>query len=152
MDMDCKVAGSYRGFKRYDSVSFISPEGVIHRDIQNINNFCKVHGLYQSNVSNMISGKFNHVAGWRVYSVTIDGVEYLKELKEYTLSKPREPNRVVAFISPSGKIFEGIRNVSAFCKLHGLYQSHVTAIILGKRSQTKGWRVHSVTYENTLPS
>jgi group I intron endonuclease len=128
---------------KYDSIALISPDGIIHRNIQNVKDFCKSHGLHNGNVSSMINThkSYNHTAGWRVFSITIDNVEYFRELKEL------KQNRVVALISPSGEVFEGIRNVTAFCKEHNLHQSHINNMILGKRKQVKGWRIHSITFE-----
>jgi group I intron endonuclease len=134
---------------KYDSIALISPDGIIHHNIQNVTDFCKLHGLNNGSVSSMINKKksYNQASGWQVYSITIDCVEHFKELKAFSLQKPREPNRVVSFISPSGVLFEGIRNVTAFCKEHSLHNGNVNAIILGKRKSAQGWRIRSITFE-----
>ena len=84
---------------------------------------------------------YNHAAGWRVFSMTVDGVEHFRELKEL------KPNRIVSLISPSGEVFENIRNVCAFCKEHNLHNSHVTDMINGKQKSSQGWTIHSITFE-----
>lgn len=40
--------------------------------------------------------------------------------------------------SPAGEVFEG-SNLNEFCKLHGLTQTAMSAVCLGKRMQHKGW-------------
>lgn len=41
--------------------------------------------------------------------------------------------------SPDGQIFKG-RNVSKFCREHGLSQAHISCVLKGSRSHHKGWR------------
>ena len=47
-------------------------------------------------------------------------------------------------ISPEGKVYYGITNVTSFCHEHHLTQVSVSMLYLGKRTQHKGWKVYKV--------
>lgn len=45
------------------------------------------------------------------------------------------------FIDPDGNIIEPIYNLSSFCRIHGLNESHMQAVWNGKRKHHRGWTV-----------
>jgi len=47
----------------------------------------------------------------------------------------------VKLLSPTGEVFGPVTNLNAFSKTHGLLPQGLGALIRGKISQTKGWRL-----------
>lgn len=48
--------------------------------------------------------------------------------------------RYDGFVAPDGTEYRGVRNLSAFCREHGLLNSKMGQVATGKREQHKGWR------------
>ena len=44
---------------------FVAPDGTIYRDVYNLRAFCREHGLLDSQMTQVASGKRNHHKGWR---------------------------------------------------------------------------------------
>ena len=47
--------------------SVISPDGTLYLNIRGVNEFCRIHGLHQSNMCAVLNGKHNHHKGWKKY-------------------------------------------------------------------------------------
>ena len=74
--------------------------------------------------------------------------EAKKRMSEASIGKNRKLKYdSIALISPDGVIHHNIKNVKGFCKSHGLNQGNVSSMINGKLNQVKGWRIHSITFE-----
>ena len=57
------------------------------------------------------------------------------------MSKARAKTFDVKFLSPAGEVFGPITNLNVFAKNHGLLPKGLGAVIRGKITQTKGWRI-----------
>jgi group I intron endonuclease len=57
------------------------------------------------------------------------------------ISKAQAKTFDVKLLSPTGEVFGPITNLNAFSKTHGLLPQGLGALIRGKISQTKGWRL-----------
>jgi len=102
--------------KKHNLPSFVSPEGVIYDRIYNIALFARKHNLNKSSLQQLVRHEIKYHNGW-----TLVG-SYLPTL-----------------ISPEGKIFERVCNLSSFAKKNNLSGSMLSSMILGNQRTHKGW-------------
>lgn len=103
--------------KTYDG--FIAPDGTEYRNILNLHQFSKTHGLDSSTMVKLDKGKLKSAKGWqRVES---------------------EGRTQFAFISPDGTHHNNITNLSMFSKEHGLTFQAMSRVFYGTRPHHKGW-------------
>ena len=108
---------------------FIDPNGN-ELTIINLYGFCRQHGLDFPSMHRLVRGKSK-----------------LKSYKGWThRNSPRQREYVKTynrFISPDGRPAEPITNLAAFCRKHGLDNTHMVAVAKGKIFSHRGW-----TYDN----
>lgn len=104
----------------------ISPDGQIFEGV-NIKDFAIKQGLCPSSLTAVASGKRRHYRGWRLV--------------------PKDPSQIKPFIfkvhrlsSPDGTVYT-TDNISAFCRKHGLSQTCINSVALGKFEQCLGWKL-----------
>ena len=88
--------------------------------------FCREHNLSTSGFNEMLVGNCNFYNGWH----RPDSIKLASNRFRYGKFK---------LVSPEGNLYEG-ENITAFAKEHGLEQSLLNYVILGKRFHHKGWR------------
>ena len=114
----------------YNPVYFkaISPEGKEYTIWKHgVMQFCKENSLNYTQFAALMSGKCNFSQGWkRPDSI---GNPYSGTDKEYKL------------ISPDGQVFEG-KNISKLARDNNLNDSLLSAVMYGKQSHHKGWRLY----------
>ena len=96
-----------------------SPEGVIYT-FDNKSKFSKEHGLNDSHIGKVLSGKIMQSNGWTLPETT------LKAKKTYHLK------------SPEG-VIHTFDDITAFVKNHNLPIKSIYEVLLGYSKQTKGW-------------
>lgn len=101
---------------------FISPDGIEYRDIENLIDFAERFNLNASGLRSLANGKLYAHKGW-------------------TYINPKEKSiRVYGpFVSPDGKVYSDIKNLTEFCKEHGLAKSGMSRLENGKIQVNKGW-------------
>lgn len=69
----------WRGWRRGDTKTawpaLCSPEGVIHKNVWNIDAFAVRHGLLSANLTKVIHGKRNHCGGWTLHPFPLPIIE-----------------------------------------------------------------------------
>lgn len=68
---------------------------------------------------------------------SIRAVRSTEESKNKT--KIQKQKTYIGFISPTGKIYRNVTNLSEFCKLHGITKNGMYSLASGKLKQHKGW-------------
>lgn len=101
--------------------NLISPEGEMY-ELDHQTSFAKEHGLSQSSISDLISGRRKSHKGWTVANT---------ETKKYP--KVRDPTGTV-YVIP-------IRGATKFAKEHNLTNSSFSDLLNGKLKSHKGWRL-----------
>jgi group I intron endonuclease len=102
---------------------FISPEGIEFRLIENLREFCKQHDLVLTCMRDLAYGKIINHKGWTH--------------KDY---KPPIPKIYGSVVSPDGKVYRAITNVTHFAKEHGLSPQGLSQLLKGSIPHTKGWK------------
>ena len=104
---------------------FIDPSGGEVSPIHNLTAFCREHSLSDKAMHEVYRGTRVSYKGWTH--------------KKY----PRQPHALSkvfhGFVNPSGASVGPIHNLSAFCRQHGLAQSHMQQVHAGKRPHHRGW-------------
>ena len=115
---------------RLHNVRLLGPDGVIHGPIFNMNDFARDNKLDSSVFYNIISGRTRYCNGWSLYSGHNEQPA-AKNSKEYNIN----------LCSPDGMIFQGIKNLTKFCREHDLSASCIRDLIDGKikKGNYKGW-------------
>ena len=98
---------------------FLSPDGRTYRNIRNVREFARKHGLCPVSLGILFRGKIRHYKGW-----TVPG----RGIKRFDL------------IGPDGVRYDGILLLKKFCVEHGLPYKQVHKLFRGVRSQVLGWR------------
>lgn len=99
-----------------------SPEGIIH-EVLNGTRFARDHGLDQTSISRVLSGKLLVHKGWA--------------LPNYVPPSPYPP-----LISPQGDIYiVPFGKLKGFADPRGLASSNLHSVIIGKAKTCKGWRL-----------
>lgn len=117
----------------------LSPSGEVY-DVTNMSEFCRTHRLCKQSMIPLFQGKVQQANGWRLYSYELVGVAFVRT---YSHEKP------YCFISPEGILVEGT-NLHKLCRLYGLNQGNMYAVLNGKARVCKGWRLPDVV-ENNKP-
>jgi hypothetical protein len=130
-NIDYDIKHSRSPGKEYN-VKFLSPQGVIYGPIFNMKEFAKLHNVNPSIFFNIMSGRTRYCNGWSLYDNNMDQPES-KNSKDYN----------VKIISPSGIIFDSIKNLNKFCKEYNLSPSSMRNLINGKtkKLEYKGWKL-----------
>lgn len=98
----------------------------------NLRQFCREHGLNQSNVLYVAQGKMAHSKGWKARYADGSTPEYQRKSEgEYLVVFPDSTTRT-------------IRNLSQFCKGHALSYSGIMPMIAGKRTHYKGYQIKRI--------
>jgi len=108
----------FSNIKNRKPYEVLSPDNIIYTEKDfTLNQLCIKFNLTATNLSRVLNGKLLSLKGWR-----------LPSNKDYV------PNIFMKFKlkSPTGETFEG-ENLSAFCKIHGLYSLYVGRMIKGRR-------------------
>lgn len=105
--------------KTYDG--FVSPEGVIYRNIRNLKRFSAEHALNYSDMVALNKGHIRISKGWT------------------RLDTDRGLFVVFSFRSPDGLDYYNITNLAEFCRAHGLGLSAMRHVWHGRMKQHKGW-------------
>lgn len=101
---------------------FVSPDGVVYRDIDNLNEFAKQLGLNVSGLRYLARGKLYTYKGWT------------------TITPKEKPVRHFGpFVSPSGEVYRDITSLTEFCKTHDLLISGMSQLETEKILSYKGW-------------
>lgn len=103
---------------------FISPDGTEYRDIINLKEFCRIHGLQHAAMQRVANGIQEAHKGW-------------KSINEYVSSK--EVRYFGPFVSPDGTVYYNITSLKDFCKEHNLAMSSMSQVETGKVRSNKGW-------------
>lgn len=134
----CPTAGSMLGYRLPDVhkerigmanagtfEGFIDPLGNLIAPIRNLSAFCREHGLGRQAMCEVYQGTRVSYKGWT------------------HVNHPRQPHGLsrvhCGFIDPLGNPVGPIHNLSAFCREHGLSQSHMQQVYVGKRPHHRGW-------------
>jgi group I intron endonuclease len=116
-----------RNQERFDG--FIGPDECEYRDIVNLKDFCRKHGLNYGNMHQVANGKRRHHKGWR----HIDNPQKM-------IQRRGQRRR---FIAPNGEVYL-TTDFTLFCREHGLEHSAMVAVAKGERKHHKGWRVENL--------
>lgn len=108
---------------------FIDPDGN-EITITNLFEFCREHNLDWASMHRLASGtsKLKSYKGW-THKNSVRQREYVKTYD--------------GFIDPEGHPVGTITNLAAFCREHGLDNTHMVAVAHGRSYRHRGW-----TYEN----
>ena len=143
----------------------ISPEGVIYRDIENMEEFARTYNLDADKLRQVSNGSRYSYMGWttlrrnkKEHYKTPRGHKMSTESnlkRSESLRKAYTEGRKVAgehskksysgIISPEGVIYTNIRGLAEFCRRHGLSKSNMSALCSGKIKQYKGWTYNPST-------
>jgi group I intron endonuclease len=124
-----KQAAAQRGRKRPRSVGdknsksytgFIAPDGTEHRNILNLNQFCKERGLDSSGMYKLDKGEIYYLKGWRKIDTGW--------------------RNSYGFIAPDGTHYTGIALLGVFCREHKLNATAMSMVYRGIRAHHRGWR------------
>ncbi|MFQ5857558.1 MAG: GIY-YIG nuclease family protein [Anaerolineae bacterium] len=123
------VAGSPGDINAQVWDGFIDPDGN-EVTITNLYDFCRQHGLDFPSMHRLATGRGK-----------------LRSYKGWThRNSPRQRNYVKTydgFIDPDGRPVGPITNLAAFCREHGLDNTHMVAVAKGRIYSHRGW-----TYDN----
>jgi group I intron endonuclease len=125
----CAVAGSTADVNAQVWKGFIDPDGN-EVTITNLNAFCRQHGLDFPSMHRLARGesKLKSYKGW----THRNSVRQRDFVKTYN-----------GFITPDGHPAGSITNLAAFCRKHGLDNTHMVALVHGRICSHRGW-----TYSN----
>jgi group I intron endonuclease len=100
--------------------SFTSPEGVLYEGIKKLYPFCKEHGLTQSRMHDLCTGKngVDQHRGWRLSNNPVPKYD---------------------FVSPDNVEYSDITDVKSFEKEHGLPYGSLAPLCSGKLKETLHW-------------
>jgi hypothetical protein len=120
-----RVAGSTGDLLAQVWEGFIDPEGneVI---ITNLHAFCRQHGLDFPSMHRLSKGKskLKSYKGW-THRNSVRQRDYVKTYD--------------GFITPDGRRAGPITNLAAFCREHGLDNTHMVALVRGSICSHRGW-------------
>lgn len=104
---------------------FIDPDGN-EITITNLHDFCRQHGLNFTSMCRLASGKskLKSCKGW-THRNSVRQREYIKTWN--------------GFIAPDGQPAGPITNLAAFCREHGLDNTHMVAVARGRICGHRGW-------------
>jgi group I intron endonuclease len=128
---------------------FVSPDGRAVVRTSDLKTFAEQNALSTQHLYHVLNGKRLHHKGWKGRYVSINGnieiAEHLNEAKPALLPKLEALRNAVCkfsyeIVSPDGEVFT-TRNLSDFCKHHGLDQRKMTSVVSGKpgRKSHRGW-------------
>ena len=106
---------------------FYDPIGNLYKDVRNLTQFCKKHGIDNQAMHKLMQGKIRHNKGWTLY---IPGKDW----------KPIYPD----IISPDGVVYSGIYNMNKFSREHGLSNVLMGKVFRGQLEHYRGWKIYSV--------
>jgi len=94
--------------------------------IVNLAEFCRRNRLNMTAMRQLFEGrsKLKSHKGWT----------HVNSVRQRDFIKVHE-----GFIDPAGRAVEPIRNIAAFCKIHGLEKTHMTAVARGRILSHRGW-------------
>jgi len=122
----------------YDGTELISPEGKDVIFLGSVRNFAKKNNLHHSSFTRLLQGTRNECQGWRrIDSLTKKEIIEKKRWGRVVKSKYYQQK----LINPDGKVVKIEDSVTRFAEKYGLHQSEVSLLLVGKRNQTKGWRL-----------
>ncbi|HXG67614.1 MAG TPA: GIY-YIG nuclease family protein [Blastocatellia bacterium] len=123
------VAGSTGDLHVQVWEGFINPDGN-EMTIINLHDFCRRHGLDYPSMLRLAGGqsKLKSYKGW-THRNSIRKRDYVKTYD--------------GFIAPDGRRVGPITNLAAFCREHGLDNTHMVAVMRGRLCSHRGW-----TYAN----
>lgn len=113
-------------------VGFVNPEGNEVAPFQNLKAFCRKRGLNDGHMVQVYRGTIRQHRGW-----TCVNPETLRALA----SLPEDPRIKTwsGFVDPAGNSIPTFRNLFAFCREHGLANSSMQVVALGKLKEHRGW-------------
>lgn len=106
-----------------------SPEGVVYQ-IENCNEFCRIHELDSPNLRSVFNGKRKSHNGWTLADET---------LREKLLNK--QPKILATVKSPAGEVLQ-VYNVHEFAEVHSLNKTAFARMLSGNFKHHKGWKLH----------
>jgi hypothetical protein len=120
-----RVAGSTGDMFAQVWEGFIDPQGNMVT-ITNLHSFCRQHKLDFPSMHRLAKGKskLKSYKGW-THRNSIRQRDYVKT---YT-----------GFIAPDGRLVVPITNLAAFCREHGLDNTHMVAVAHGRICSHRGW-------------
>lgn len=68
--------------------------------------------------------------------------EHLRKLYDLQIKRNIDRNGLYSLVSPEGRIYQEINNLSAFARQHNLQQANILAVIRRKRKHHKGWKIY----------
>lgn len=119
------VAGSPGDVHAQVWKGFVNPDGN-EVTIVNLQKFCREHGLNFTSMRRLATGKSKPKShrGW-THRNSVRQREYVKTYD--------------GFISPDGRPASPITNLAAFCRVHGLDNTHMVAVAHGRICSHHGW-------------
>ena len=112
----------------------VSPSGITH-SVSDMTNFCRLHGLHQTGMFDLVNGKCRQYKGWTLQGTVLD-----IDAGDLIASRHR-PTGYPSLKSPDGYIHSNIKNLSKFCADNGLTPSNLSAVVHGKAKSHKGWKL-----------
>lgn len=100
--------------------SFIDPYGNLYEGITDLKAFCDEHGLSRTGMNHVWNGIDQSYKYWTKPGSGIT-------IKQYNL------------VSPDGRLYRNIVDLSDFCRQHGLNHSNLLKVYNGKKSHHHGW-------------
>ncbi len=136
--------------KLIENANLLSPEGILYRNIYNMNDFTRTNGFdpHESwELVKLVRLESFCYKGWTRYLKydrnIFDKEKRSKKQKELRKNVGLEGCLVKVYgnlISPDGTIYNNVSGLHRFAKAHGLYKSHLQNLFNGKAKSHKGWR------------
>jgi hypothetical protein len=120
---------SYRGSGPKVRATLIAPNGESVK-VDNVYAFAREHNLDRGQLYDLINGRALEHKGWRC----------IADENEWEREKDRRRGRSLDVISPSGESLR-IKNVSAFCRERELNINSFFALVNGRSSCYRGWKL-----------
>ena len=156
--------GQYNKGSTYRKVwnGVVAPDGTIYKKIENIAKFSREHKLNSDKLRQVSRGIRYSYKGWKTLARDEKiGFRWPKgrkpsaesnEKRSLSLKRahkegcfPIEMNRKMfhGIVSPSGKVYNNVFGLSAFCREHGLSGGQMSVLCSGKSKQYKGWTIQT---------
>lgn len=110
------------------NVRLVSPDGVVYGPIDNLEQFCREHGVKRSSdLLNVINGHTRYNNGWHLEGTS-------------TVAKNSRTYDVV-IEDGAGNRYGPINNLTDFARSHSVSQSALRQFIVGNRTKYKNWKI-----------
>jgi group I intron endonuclease len=123
---------NYRKYKIFINANLLSPEGILYRNIANLQQFAEKVNLSETKVRDLVRGGLVSFKGWvRYYDYNNSDSKFNKSLR---LEKSK-----YKVLSPNGELFE-FDSIGKFAKEHGLERHSFGKLFSGRSLKYKGWQ------------